>query len=134
MRYNTRMRIGANIQETWGKVKWGLELFLSDWGLVLAVFLVAFTSFGLGRLSATEDAKPVVSVGQAPLEEEARGMAIGGLVVASRNGSVYHFPWCSGASQIKEANKVWFASEAAAEAAGYAPSKSCKGLAPASSQ
>lgn len=116
------------IPDVWARCKAALEPFLGDWGLVLAVFLVAFASFGLGRLSATEAAKPAVSVGQAPLEEEARGMAIGGLVVASRNGSVYHFPWCSGASQIKEANKVWFASEAAAEAAGYAPSKSCKGL------
>lgn len=116
------------IQETAAKVKWGLEAFLANWGLVLVVFLVAFASFGLGRLSATEAAKPAVSVGEAPLEEEPRGMSIGGLVVASKNGSVYHFPWCSGAAQIKAANKIWFSSEAAAEAAGYTPSKSCKGL------
>lgn len=116
------------IPDVWARCKVALEPFLGDWGLVLAVFLVAFASFGLGRLSATETAKPAVSVGQAPLEGEARGMAIGGLVVASRNGSVYHFPWCNGASQINPANKVWFSSEQAAKDGGYAPSKSCKGL------
>jgi hypothetical protein len=118
----------ATIPDLWTRCKAALEPFLGDWGLVLVVFLVAFSSFGLGRLSATEAAKPVVSVSQAPLEGEARGMAIGGLVVASRNGSVYHFPWCGGASQINPANKVWFSSEKAAEDAGYTPSKSCKGL------
>lgn len=55
-------------------------------------------------------------------------MAVGGLVVASRNGSVYHFPWCSGGSQIKQENMIWFTSEEAAKEAGYTPSKSCKGL------
>lgn len=120
--------MSARIQELWGKVKWALDTALGEWGLILVVFLVAFASFGLGRLSATEEAKPIVSVGHAPLETEGQGMAIGGLVVASRNGSVYHFPWCSGARSIKPENKVWFASEEAAQAAGYMPSKSCKGL------
>jgi hypothetical protein len=117
-----------NIPDIWTRCKASLEPFLSDWGLVLVVFLVAFSSFGLGRLSATEAAKPVVSVSQAPMEEEGQGMAIGGLVVASRTGSVYHFPWCSGALQIKAENRIWFKTEETAQNAGYTPSKSCKGL------
>ena len=117
-----------SIPDLWAGVKSSLEPFLTSWGLVFIVFLVAFGSFGLGKLAATEAAKPVVSVGQAPLETEGQGMAVGGLVVASRNGSVYHFPWCGGASSIKPENKVWFASEEAAKDAGYTPSKSCKGL------
>jgi hypothetical protein len=47
-------------------------------------------------------------------------------VVASKNGTKYHFPWCPGASQIKDENKIWFASEAAATAAGYAKAKNCQ--------
>lgn len=122
------------IQEKWLQVKFGTETALGEWGLILIVFLVALSSFGLGRLSATETAKPVVSVAEAPFEGEPRGMAVGGLVVASRNGSVYHYPWCGGASQISATNKVWFASEEAATAAGYTPSKSCKGLGDSDSQ
>lgn len=112
----------------WLKVKLGLEVLLGEWGLIVVIFLVACASFGVGRLSATEAAKPVISVSEAPLATEPREMAAGGLVVASRGGSVYHFPWCGGASQIKKENQVWFADEEAAEKAGYAPSKSCKGL------
>jgi len=106
------------------------EGLIAEWGLILLIFLVAFSSFGLGRLSATEQARPAVSVHSAPIETEPRGMAIGGLIVASRYGSAYHYPWCAGAVQIKQENQVWFASEEAAQKAGYTPSKNCKGLVP----
>lgn len=117
-----------NIPDIWARCKAALEPVINDWGLILVVVLCCFASFGLGQLSAGEAAKPAVSVGSMPLEGEPRGISIGGLVVASKNGSVYHFPWCGGAAQISAANKVWFASEKAAQEAGYNPSKSCKGL------
>lgn len=52
----------------------------------------------------------------------------GGEVVASKSGTKYYFPWCGTAKRIKEENKVWFASRAEAEAAGYEPAANCKGL------
>lgn len=104
-----------------------LEAVIAEWGLIIAIFLIAFSSFGLGRLSATEKALPPVTVTRAP-EAGPQGMTVGGLVVASRTGQVYHYPWCSGATQIKAENQIWFASEEAARDAGYAPSKSCDGL------
>ena len=52
----------------------------------------------------------------------------GGEVVASKNGTKYFLPWCGGASQIKDENKIWFSTKEAAEAAGYAPAANCKGL------
>ncbi|HWO07239.1 MAG TPA: Ada metal-binding domain-containing protein [Candidatus Paceibacterota bacterium] len=118
----------SSIRDIWLKVKWAAEAAIEAWGLIVPIFLVAFASFGLGRLSATEAAKPVVSITEASVYTERAGMAVGGLVVASRNGSVYHYPWCGGASQIKRENQLWFTSEEAAEKAGYVPSKSCKGL------
>ena len=51
-----------------------------------------------------------------------------GLLVASKSGKKYHFPWCAGASQIAEKNKIWFASYAEARQAGYTPASNCKGL------
>jgi hypothetical protein len=48
--------------------------------------------------------------------------------VASKNGSVYHFPWCPGAKRIKDSNKVWFASREEAEAKGLRPAANCEGL------
>jgi hypothetical protein len=52
----------------------------------------------------------------------------GGQYVASKSGKSYHLPWCAGAKQIKEENKVYFNSKTEAEAAGYAPAKNCKGI------
>ncbi len=49
-----------------------------------------------------------------------------GSVVGSKNGSKYHLPRCSGANSIKEENKIWFASESAAQAAGYTRAGNCK--------
>jgi len=122
------MSIGESIRDGWVKIKNSGEVMIGDWGFIMVIFLVAFASFGLGRLSAVEKARPAVSIGQAPEEAQPRGMAIGGLVVASRNGSVYHYPWCAGASQITAANQIWYKSEEAAREAGYSPAKNCKGL------
>ncbi|MFH1608762.1 MAG: hypothetical protein ABH951_01935, partial [Patescibacteria group bacterium] len=51
-----------------------------------------------------------------------------GLLVGSKNGTKYHYPWCSGALRIKEENKVWFNSMEEARQAGYTPAANCKGL------
>lgn len=48
--------------------------------------------------------------------------------VGSKNGTKYHLPWCAGAKQIKEENKVWFSSKTEAEKAGYSPASNCKGI------
>ena len=51
-----------------------------------------------------------------------------GEYVASKSGAKYHLPWCPGAKQIKEENKVWFTSKEEAEKAGYTPAANCKGI------
>ncbi len=119
----------ASITEWRLKIKAGIAHLAGEWGLIILVFLLAFASFGLGRLSALRDSQPPISVTIAPTEAEPRAMAAGGLVVASRSGSAYYYPWCGGASNISPANTVWFNSEAAAQKAGYVPAKNCKGLA-----
>lgn len=48
-----------------------------------------------------------------------------GAYVASKNGSKYYPVDCSGAKRIKDANKVWFETPAAAEGAGYALAQGC---------
>jgi len=118
------------------------------------IILVSLVSFGLGRLSKikenktsitinnTENANLGASVGLlnyqiAPKNGE-KGTTVNnainnqqspqGAVVGSKNGSKYHFPWCSGAQRISEANKVWFESIESAKKAGYTPAGNCKGL------
>jgi len=116
------------IQEFWQKGKNYAEDAVAEWGIVALVLLVGLACFGLGRLSALEEARPAVSVSQAAAAAGVESMQVGGAVVASKKGSVYHYPWCGGASTIAAQNKVWFASIEAAEVAGYRAAKNCKGL------
>jgi len=124
-----------------------------DMLLVLAVILLGVVSFGLGRLSnEPENARPVVLRVPVSASVQASIPASGDYdlpagdrvsvdenpvnatpatekqYVASKNGSVYHLPWCSGAQRIKEENKVWFATKEAAQAAGLRPAANCKGI------
>jgi hypothetical protein len=70
-------------------------------------------------LSATQP-RPSVVVTEAVLPTSNQ------TVVASKNGTKYHFPWCPGAKQIKEENRRIFTSPADAEAAGYTRAANCK--------
>ena len=113
------------------------ELFLAA-----VIILLALTSFGLGRLSALrgekfpiqfieperQEAAVLGAVTPPPPASSAKGETGEKLYVASKNGSVYHFPWCSGAQRIKETNKIFFSSREEAEKAGYRPAANCEGL------
>lgn len=100
----------------------------------LIIILVGFASFGLGRLSKTQEMHAPVQIyeEQLPIQEEGgevRSAQIDtGSVVASKNGTKYHLPWCSGAQRIKEENKIWFTTIEEAKAAGYTPAANCKGI------
>lgn len=121
--------------------------------IVIVIVLVAFGSFGLGRLSKIEELKSPISIKNMTASIlEARGEFVlssnkeilppppqgglfaaptaqtGGFYVGSKNGSKYHFPWCGGAKRIKEKNKVVFNTKEEARAAGYTPAGNCKGL------
>jgi hypothetical protein len=112
----------------------------NDVFVILLILFVGSGSFALGRLSVGETSKTPItienvqfgaSVGSQEglnLSNNVESVNQGGEVVASKNGSKYHFPWCSGAQTMKEENKVWFASIADARSAGYEPAKNCKGL------
>lgn len=143
MRYND----GMNIQEARNKIKF---LFESEGNkavfTALLIMLVGLASFGLGRMSTIEGTKTPVTIEYPDRTEVATGSerevskthtaAVaraamenkGGGVVASKSGTKYHFPWCAGASQISEKNKVNFASIEDARKAGYTPASNCKGL------
>lgn len=108
--------------------------------LIISIILLGVLSFGLGRLSANsnrgsfpvtlceDDTTPSTtrpneaSVVSTVYSQET------GKYVGSKNGTVYHLPWCSGAKRISDENKVWFDSKASAEKAGYRPATNCKGI------
>lgn len=99
-------------------------------GLILGILVLASSvSFGLGYLAGldagqasggTLEAAP--TLGEVGTPTETSG------VVASKSGTKYYMSSCAGADRISDANKVWFASPAAAAAAGYSPAANCKGI------
>lgn len=131
--------MATNIQEKLEKFK-SVSGGSPDLFLAALLVLVAVTSFLLGRMS-TEGERQVVRQDAALIPEAAEetkassdasesvteAKAPGGYV-ASKNGTKYHLPWCSGAQLMNEENKIWFATKAEAEAAGYEPAANCKGL------
>lgn len=104
------------------------ERLVGEYGIAVLILLVGLASFGLGRLSAQEETRPAVSIGQASAGTEPRAIPLGGQFVASRTGTVYYYPWCGGAQNIKPENQRWFTTEKSAQAAGLKPAKNCKGL------
>jgi hypothetical protein len=112
----------------------------------LLIILVGVASFALGRLSVSSlalssqpvsiilstsnsESQPVNDLdSDSALTNVVQAESNSGKFVASKNGTKYHLPWCSGAKNIKEDNKIWFIDEPAAKAAGYTPAANCPGL------
>ncbi len=107
--------------------------------LAFVIILVGTASFGLGRLSSLEERGASLTVkntaetaaAQAAVSAHVRAVkalaepAKSGAYVASKNGTAYYLPTCSGASRIKDANKIWFATKNDAELAGYHAAANC---------
>jgi len=92
---------------------------LDPYFLPIIVVLVGLSAFGLGRLSAAGESSPLVQSNEAPYSAN---------FVASKSGASYYLPSCSGVAKIKEENRVWFATVAEAQAAGYTAAINCPGL------
>ncbi|HBH71378.1 MAG: Nuclease (SNase domain protein) [Parcubacteria group bacterium GW2011_GWC1_42_11] len=119
-----------------------LRIIPDDVFLGLILILIAFASFGLGRLSKIEGSKTPVrfeNITEATKETSYQKALAGGQaasiinsagdqLVGSKNGTKYYYPWCTGVQKIAQANIIHFTSKTEAEARGYTPSATCKGL------
>ena len=139
------------LAEKFEKVKEWAGEYGREFTIGAIIILVGIGSFGLGRLSLILPKKEPITITTwgNPLEEgkgapESQNGAVKGesnaagssavdpitqgKYVSSRKGTSYHFPWCPGAKQIKEENKIYFDTKEAAEKAGYKPAGNCEGL------
>jgi hypothetical protein len=119
----------------------------------MALFLATTAGIGIGMILEREavpkrdqlwieqlpleerpGAAAAISAGKRPLIDPAipasapKSLPAGGEVVASKTGTAYYLPWCTGAARITNEKKITFASKEKAEASGYHPAKNCKGL------
>ena len=111
------------------------SLFFRKIFVSLVIILVASLSFGIGRLSVVGKREPIkieydasmtsISDNQINQTGSAANAVSVGQVVASKNGSKYHYPHCAGPKKIKEGNKITFQTPVAAEAAGFSLAANC---------
>ncbi len=133
----------SNLANKIKQVKDKIKPMENDFILIIVIILVALISFGLGRLSKIRENKIPITIENAisnissasdasgVLPDVARSVGKNNsekLYVASKSGTKYHYPWCAGAVNIKEENKIWFSSKEEAEKSGYSPASNCKGL------
>ncbi len=107
-----------------------------EWFLGLTLVLVALLAFGLGRYSILKPKKTPIKI-QAMESVDKTTITnnktttqnnLTGQVVASKQGSKYYLPTCSGVKRIKPENLISFSGVAEAKAAGYEPAANCPGL------
>ncbi|MFQ5541025.1 MAG: hypothetical protein ACE5F4_02165 [Candidatus Paceibacteria bacterium] len=137
------------IQKILQRIKGLAQAARRDIFIIAVIAMVALASFGLGRLSVFYGKRDEFSIVTPSQVEDEPGLvkgvssgagekegviskpplpAPGGAYVASKSGTKYHFPWCSGAQRILNKNRIWFQTRADAEAAGFEPAANCKGL------
>ncbi len=117
-----------NLSSEVKKVKTRIKPFENDLIIVIIIILVTFTAFGLYRLAELRGNKAPITIERKTAIGEGGFLNTEKLFVASKNGTKYYYPWCSGVSRIKEENKVWFSSSDEAKKAGLEPAANCKGL------
>ena len=123
--------------------------------LVSGFIFVALVAFGAGYLSIPGQSKSQIVIDESGYKNTINGqtanigageslnanagisgvMTAGqntkGLIVASKNSKIYHWPWEASAKKIKPENQVWFRSEAEAQASGRTKSADFDNQAPA---
>jgi hypothetical protein len=153
----TDKRVWDKSKEGGGGTSGTLARLSRDWAVWAILILVASLCFGLGIIATRENkgSGDDFWIEQLPAEELGKGVGnteenmpatttlktgggpaavvdalpmTKGTYVASKSGSKYYLPACSGAKRIKDENKIWFATKQEAESAGYEAATTCKGL------
>ncbi|MGD0977188.1 MAG: hypothetical protein ABR875_02760 [Minisyncoccia bacterium] len=116
-----------------------LKDYQSDIIIVIAVALMTYIGYNVGKITAFNSMKTPITVtnsnSAADIVRPDGGIATTTpntvktdvSVVASKKSTskLYHFKWCPGAAQISPANLLTFPTEAAAIAAGYTLASNC---------
>jgi hypothetical protein len=109
------------IAEVREKCKSALTRVPRDVLVVGILFLASLASFGLGLLAGKDGGKGRGQTCVDSITEATTSTP----VIASRAGTKYYFPQCTGAGRISEENRVWFTSYTLAERAGYTRARNC---------
>lgn len=122
------------------RLKQFVETYADEFFLIAVFLLAAIVSFGMGRLSVTGSSSGDLLIESTPVEINSvvqaveqtqvseQGSSEPTQIVGNKKSKIYHRADCSGAQRLSEANKIYFASIAAAKDAGYRPAGNCPNL------
>jgi len=99
------------------------------WTLVIGLCVLGVFSLGYFTANVLQFRKPpiiVEKINDSSYSSVPSAIVQEGAIVASVNSDKYHFERCSSAKRIKEENKIYFASVAEAELAGFVLAGNCK--------
>lgn len=103
--------------------------------LIITIMLVAGASFGLGRLSLTNEDEEIIIQNRGDMLDKDEDVGYNDNIevvskekryVASKNGTKYYSRDCGGARRIKLENQIWFKDREDAEKSGFSYSSTCK--------
>jgi len=125
----------------------------NDIVLIIGIILISLISFGAGRLFeagrltnqpinygsekiinidqniAAESPTPSPNENPNQQTPQIQTDSAGSLqIIGNKSSKIYHYPWCSGAKNMKEENKIFFNSTEEAKKAGFKPAGNCPGL------
>ncbi len=125
----------------------------NDIVLIIGIILISLISFGAGRLFeagrltnqpinygsekiinidqniAAESPTPSPNKNPNQQTPQIQTDSAGSLqIIGNKSSKIYHYPWCSGAKNMKEENKIFFNSTEEAKKAGFKPAGNCPGL------
>ena len=114
-----KSKINDNAKNTWFFINSPTGFFI-----ILLIF-VSTLSFFLGKLSVIHQIRNNQTQKIRIIKSQQKNNIE---IVASKNGKVFHFPWCSGAQTIKEENKIYFKNKEEAIKKGYRLAKNCEDI------
>jgi len=114
-----------------------LKRYQNEIYIVLIILLSSMISFNLGRIFALKSSGQIPKIEEANISEilnqevrkeegKKEELKIDFRVVASKNGTRYHYLWCPGAKKIKVENLITFNSEEEAKSRGYTLAGNCR--------
>lgn len=112
-----------------------VKVYQKDIFMVFCMVLITIIGYNLGKINSLKQTSVTISDVAADIYSASnqegiiktnnKPAVVDKRVVVSKNSDKYHFTWCSGAKRIKEENKLWFETEASAQAAGYTKAGNC---------
>lgn len=93
--------------------------------IIVLITAVAVGSFAIGYIVASKNRQPLSITFNEAVSEMSKASQLSSIVMASKLGKYYYFPWCKEYEALSAKNLVTFNTWQEADQAGYVIGKDC---------